>query len=166
MQNLYINILHSFVLMSSRGFHYFIRIYFNIILPTVARFSKWPRSFTLPLKIPVIFFLQKSHISSQSHFLVLIIPITCSERYKSWSLYLQNFLHPHLISLKFPNIFSAPYPRTPCVYFIPIMRENKFYDNVKQLRVYSYICQDVDVYEDQGCNMSNNNLFLIFMKEE
>jgi hypothetical protein len=46
------------------------------------------------------------------------------------------------------------------------MRETKFYDNVEQLRVYNYIYQNVDIYEDQECNVSNKKLFLIFMKEE
>jgi hypothetical protein len=69
---------------------------------------------------------------------------------------LYNFLHRHLISPKFRNIFSAQYPRTPIVYFLPIMRETKFYNNVKQLRVYNYISQVVDIRENQDYNVSNN----------
>jgi hypothetical protein len=46
------------------------------------------------------------------------------------------------------------------------MRETKFYNNVKQLSVYNYISQIVDIRENQDYNVSNNKWFFILVKGE
>ena len=93
----------------SNPIQWFLRIHYDIILPSTTKFSKMSLPLTFPTKI--LYGLLLSHTcytSSPSHFIDLITRIIFGEQYESWSSLLFSLLHsPVTLSLLSPGVFTA-----------------------------------------------------------
>ena len=98
----------------------FLKVHFNIIIPSMFRSSKWfvPSDFTT--KPLYVFFFSPVHHPYPAHLIFLdwIIHIIFGEKYKSWSLYLCNFLQSPVASyLLGPNsVLSTTFSNTTSSY--------------------------------------------------
>ena len=84
----------------------FLRISFNIIIPSTSRSSKWSLSLALAHQNPVCTSLCPTHATCPAHLVIvdLISWILCGEEYRSWiwslCTFLQSFVSSSLLGPK------------------------------------------------------------------
>jgi hypothetical protein len=95
----------------------FLKIHFNIILPSTPEFSKWSLSLRCPQQNPIYTFPIRVTCYSHLTRLGLITRIIFGEQYASWSSSLCSFLQsPVTSSLLSSNVLLGPYSQTPSAY--------------------------------------------------
>ena len=129
--------------------HYFLKIYFNIILPFTTRSSEWSLSLSIPHKIPVCIYALPIRSTCPAHLILLdlIARIVYGEEYGSLSSSLCSYLHSPVTSpFLGPHILLSTVFSNTVILFLLQYEKPSFTPIQNKRQNYSYVCLDLHTF--------------------